>query len=58
MFSKRGQLELSCTPIGKDVGDFLAREDNIVLDIVQYPSTGMDWKGFPNILFTTNGPLD
>jgi len=34
LFPKRGLLELSCTPIGRDICDFLAREDNIFLDIV------------------------
>jgi hypothetical protein len=51
-------LELLCTPVGRDVCDFLAREDNLVLDIVQYPYVGMDWRGCPNILFTTIEPPD
>jgi hypothetical protein len=58
LFPKKGQLEFPITPVGRDVCDLLAREDNPVLDIVQYPYMGMDWRGCPNILFTTVEPPD
>jgi hypothetical protein len=56
LFPKRGQLEWPCTPANREACDFLFEEDNIVLDIVQYSYTEMDWRGFPNIIFTTFEP--
>jgi hypothetical protein len=53
LLPKRGQSECTCTTIGREIYDFLAGEDNCVLDLVQYPYARMDWSGFPHILFTT-----
>jgi hypothetical protein len=35
LLHKKGQIEFPCTPVSRDVCDFLAREDNHILDIVQ-----------------------
>jgi hypothetical protein len=35
---------------------FFARQENLVLDLVQYPYMGMDWRGCPNILFIQYEP--
>jgi hypothetical protein len=44
--------------IDREICDFLAQEENFVLNVVQYPYVGMDWRGCPNILFTTDEPPD
>jgi hypothetical protein len=56
LFPKRGQLEFPYTSISRDVCDFLAREDNLVLDIVQYPYAMDGLRGCPNIIFTIVEP--
>jgi hypothetical protein len=55
---KRGPLYWSRTLVEREVCDFFVGEDNIFIDVVQYPYMGMDWRRFPNILFTTIEPLD
>jgi hypothetical protein len=54
--SQEGPAEWLCTLVGREICDFLAGEDNHVLDLVQYPYMGMDWRGCPNILFTIDEP--
>ena len=55
LFSKRGPPKWPCILVNREICDFLAKEDNIILDLVY---VGMDWRGFPNILFTIVEPLD
>jgi hypothetical protein len=57
-FPKRGPPNWSCTTVSREVCDFLAREENHVLNLVQYPYMGMDWRGSFNILFTIVKPPD
>jgi hypothetical protein len=49
LMPKRGQYEFPITLVGKEVFDLLSSEDNHVLDIVEYPYAGMDWRACPNI---------
>jgi len=58
LFPKRSQPGCLCTLIDREICDFLAQEENFVLNVVQYPYVGMDWRGCANILFTTDEPLD
>jgi hypothetical protein len=58
LFLKRIQPGWSCTLIDREIYDFLGQEENFVLNVVQYLYVGMDWRGRPNILFTTDEPLD
>jgi hypothetical protein len=53
LIPKKGQLKFPISSVSKDVCDLLASEDNLVLDTVQYPYMGLDWRRCPNILFTT-----
>jgi len=46
LIPKKGQLDFPIFAFGRDVCDLLASRDNLVLDIVQYPYAGMDWRGF------------
>jgi hypothetical protein len=57
-FPKIDTPDWPCTPVGREVCDFLVGEENIVLYVVQYLYTGMYWRGYPNILFTTIEPFD
>jgi hypothetical protein len=56
LIPKRGQYKFLISPVGREVCDLLASEDNPVLNIAEYPYTRMDWRGCPNILFTTTQP--
>jgi hypothetical protein len=53
---KRGQFEFPITLVGKEVSCLLSCEEDNVLDIVEYPYTGIDWRGCPNIQFITEEP--
>jgi hypothetical protein len=57
LLSNRGQSELSCTPVDREVCDFLDGENNLVLNLLQYSYLRTDQRGCPNILFTTTKPL-
>jgi hypothetical protein len=49
LIPKRGQSEFLITLVGREVFDLLSSEDDNVLDIVEYPYVGIDWRGCPNI---------
>ena len=53
-FPRRGQLEWLCSAINKDICDFMALEDDLVL----YLYVGMDWRGCANIQFNGDEPFD
>jgi hypothetical protein len=39
---KKGQPKFPISPFGRDVCDLLSSEENLILNIVQYPYTGLD----------------
>jgi hypothetical protein len=55
---KRGQYKFPISPVDREVCDLLASEDNLVLDIAEYPYMGMDWRACPNIRFIVEEPPD
>jgi hypothetical protein len=57
MMPKRGQYEYLITLVGRSTIDFLSSDDDYV-EIVEYPCAGIDWRGCPNNLFTTEELAD
>jgi hypothetical protein len=53
---ERGKSKYLITPVGRAVIGLLSREDDDVLDIVEYLYAGKDWRGFPNIQFIVEEP--
>jgi hypothetical protein len=59
LLPKKGQLEWSCSAVGKYVCNLLALEDDQdFLDLVLYPYIGMDWRGCAKLKFTKDEPPD
>ena len=57
MIPKRGKLKFPAR-ITLGVLEMLASEDNHALEMVPYPYAIMDWRGFLEIIFTIDEPLD
>jgi hypothetical protein len=57
MISKRGRLEF-LTMISTNSLGLLASEADQMLVMMSYPYTGLDWRGCPKILFTSDEPPD
>jgi hypothetical protein len=55
LMPKRGQSEYLITLWEGPVIDLLSSKDDNVLDIVEYPYVGIDWRGCPNILIYNRG---